>query len=264
MNPRRFAASPSRAARRTAWGFRRFPGPIPGSSRRPPPTRYETRTACAQTRPAGAQPPRAGTWASAGGGAQTARAGTSANAGGGAQTPRTGTSASARAGAQPLRAGTWAGAGGGAQTPRTGTSANAGGGAQTPRTGTSASARAGADGAHGDLGERRRERVANTPSLPYAAHCCPRPRTSGHGDRWRGGWPTHPHCHTPRLAATPADSQRHAAGSTLQPARIRSASIAANPIVSPSAIAVPWSLACSATAAATAGATSRLKTDGTM
>jgi hypothetical protein len=48
------------------------------------------------------------------------------------------------------------------------------------------------------------------------------------------------------------------------PDRIRSASIAAKPIVSPSAIAVPCSLAWSATAAATAGETSRLKTEGTM
>ena len=46
--------------------------------------------------------------------------------------------------------------------------------------------------------------------------------------------------------------------------RIRSASIAAKPMVSPATVAAPCSLACSATAAATAGATSRLKTDGTM
>ena len=46
--------------------------------------------------------------------------------------------------------------------------------------------------------------------------------------------------------------------------RIRSASIAAKPMVSPATVAAPCSLACSATAAATAGETSRLKTDGTM
>ena len=104
---------------------------------------------------------------------------------------------------------------------------------------------------------RRRARAARGPGRatarsPVAARARARRRAGADQARRAGDGDVHGRCGTE--ARRPGD----------QDARIRSASMAAKPIVACPACAAPAARASPATAAATAGATSRLKTDGMM